>query len=96
MLSEIYRVLSPNGIYICISHAIGSKRKKYLKPYDSNKNLRYNWGIVKHLLPKPYIGNAPPKDYDKVKKPDFDDKTNYHFMYICTKEIEPIVESDNE
>ena len=38
MLSEIYRVLSPSGVYICVSHGKTDQRKKYLK------NLKkYNW-----------------------------------------------------
>ena len=45
MLSEIYRVLSPNGVYICISHGKEDQRKKYLK------NLKkYNWDRTKHMI----------------------------------------------
>ena len=29
MLNEIYRVLSPNGIYICITYGVEEKRKDY-------------------------------------------------------------------
>ncbi len=29
MLSEIYRVLTPNGIYVCVSYGDEEHRKKY-------------------------------------------------------------------
>jgi len=29
MLSEIYRVLAPNGVYICVSYGTGENRTKY-------------------------------------------------------------------
>jgi len=45
MLTEIYRVLKPNGKYICISHGSMPQRKKYLK------NLKqYNWKITQDLI----------------------------------------------
>ncbi len=31
MLNEVYRVLSPSGIFICVSHAVPAKREKYFK-----------------------------------------------------------------
>ena len=43
MLNEIYRVLSPTGVYICISIHIPKKIKKYLK----NTKI-YNWKIALH------------------------------------------------
>jgi ubiquinone/menaquinone biosynthesis C-methylase UbiE len=51
MLQEIYRVLSPTGIYICISHGREDQRKRFLKDYK-----KFNWTRIKHLLPKPQIG----------------------------------------
>lgn len=43
MLTEIYRVLKPDGVYIVISHGEESKRKKYLK------NLKkFNWTRTKY------------------------------------------------
>ena len=45
------------------------------------------------MLPKPQISQQP----KEVKtKPESDDKKNYHFMYICRKEIEPIVDSSDD
>ena len=31
MLSEIYRVLSPNGVYICISYGVPDQREHYFR-----------------------------------------------------------------
>jgi len=45
MLSEIHRVLSPTGVYICITHGTEDQRKKYIK------NLKkYNWERSKHMI----------------------------------------------
>ena len=86
MLKEIHRVLSPTGTYICISHGAEIQRKKYLK----NVKL-YNWNRVKFLIPKPVIGS----NIKDAKIPNFDDKKNFHFMYICRKQIQAIVDSDD-
>ena len=45
------------------------------------------------MLPKPQV-TTQPKDHKT--KPDPDDKKNYHFMYICIKEIETIVDSSDD
>lgn len=29
MLSEVYRVLSPNGIYVCVTYGVEEQRKDY-------------------------------------------------------------------
>ena len=76
MLSEIYRVLSDKGVYICISHGKEDQRKKYLK------NLKkYNWDRVKHMIQKPGVGAA----VKEMKVPKEDDKKNFHFIYIMRK-----------
>tara|TARA_B110000285_G_C14914098_1_gene509369 strand:+ start:486 stop:746 length:261 start_codon:yes stop_codon:yes gene_type:complete len=81
-------VLQPTGKYITISHAVEKQRKKYLKDYK-----RFNWGRIKHMLPKPQVRSEPKENKTKV---EVDDKKNYHFMYICIKEIEPIVDSSDD
>ena len=45
MLSEIHRVLTPTGTYICITHGQESQRKKFLK----NVN-KFNWKRIKHMI----------------------------------------------
>jgi len=51
MLSEIHRVLTPTGAYICVSHGVESVRKKYLKNVS-----KYNWIRTKTLIQKPQLG----------------------------------------
>ncbi len=43
MLTEIYRVLGPTGVYICVSHGTARQRKKYLKNVK-----KYNWKVSVH------------------------------------------------
>lgn len=45
------------------------------------------------MLPKPQVRSEPKENKTKV---EVDDKKNYHFMYICIKEIEPIVDSSDD
>ena len=87
MLSEIHRVLTPTGTYICITHGQESQRKKFLK----NVN-KFNWKRIKHMIQKPQLGQT----FKELKIPKEDDKKNFHFMYICRKEINPIIDSDDE
>lgn len=49
MLSEIYRVLGPNGVYIMITFGPKGARLNHLKKPD------YDWGIWVHELPKPTV-----------------------------------------
>ena len=89
MLTEIHRVLTPAGIYFCISHAKMIQRKKYLKNVK-----KYNWTIAKKAVPKPGIG-ANPKEY-KVTNDDEKDKKACHFIYTMTKQTTPVVDSEAE
>lgn len=45
MLTEIHRVLTPTGTYICISHGVEAIRKKYLKNVS-----KYNWSRTKTMV----------------------------------------------
>lgn len=87
MLSEIHRVLTPTGVYICISHATEAQRKKYLK------NLKlYNWERKKHLIQKPGIG----PNWKELKIPKEDDKKNFNFIFVCTKQEIAMIDSSDE
>lgn len=83
MLKEIHRVLTPTGIYICVSHAPEAKRHKYLKNFDKKeKKKNYNWKRTKHLVQKPQI---PGPRNRTLRKPQEDDPKNFHFIYIMEK-----------
>ena len=110
MMTEIYRVLKPNGVYICVSHGGITTRKKYLK------NLKkFNWERTQELIPKP-CGNTEfhgmkgmPKchcsfctgNWGKVTAIPKDDeqqieaKKHFHFIYTCKKTKDEIVDSDD-
>jgi ubiquinone/menaquinone biosynthesis C-methylase UbiE len=76
MLSEINRVLSPTGVYVCISHGTEAQRKKYMK------NLKkYNWIRTKTMIQKPGLGS----NVKELKTPKEDDKKNFNFIYTCRK-----------
>ena len=48
------------------------------------------------MLPKPQLGLTIKEVKTKPEKTDQNDKKNYHFMYICQKEIELIDSADDE
>uniref|UniRef100_A0A7S3IFR0 Methyltransferase type 11 domain-containing protein n=1 Tax=Strombidium inclinatum TaxID=197538 RepID=A0A7S3IFR0_9SPIT len=87
MLSEIHRVLSPTGTYICITHGKEKQRKKYLKNVK-----RFNWMRMKFPLQKPQVGQTQ-KEH---KIPKEDDKKNFHFLYVCKKQVQPVIDSSDE
>lgn len=87
MLSEIHRVLTPNGVYLCVSHGTEAQRKKYLK------NLKlYNWERKKHMIQKPGIGPT----WKELRVPKEDDKKNFNFVYACTKVEAAMIDSSDE
>lgn len=49
MLSEIYRVLGPNGVYFMVSFGSQASRLDYLKRKE------FDWGIWVHEMPKPTV-----------------------------------------
>ena len=69
MISEIYRVLAPGGVFICVSYGDSEHRKKHLQKQPWAK-----YSCEKII--KPATSNNPP---------DEGDPKNYHFIYIMTK-----------
>lgn len=49
MLSEIYRVLAQNGVYVMITFGAKDQRMQYLEKTE------FDWGIQMFELPKPTI-----------------------------------------
>ena len=87
MLNEVYRVLTPTGVYVCISHGAEVQRKKYLKDLK-----RFNWRRYKHMIQKPGIG----QNVRELKIPKDDDPKNFHFVYCLVKKTNPVRDSDDE
>jgi ubiquinone/menaquinone biosynthesis C-methylase UbiE len=52
MLSEIHRVLSAQGVYICISYGVKETRLKYFAKAD------YSWTVFQHMVAKPTISTS--------------------------------------
>ena len=73
LISEVYRVLSPTGVYIVVSYGQPPHRYPYLdKP-------EFNWEITVHQVQKPTIAsNAALATDDK-------DQPNVHYIYVCKK-----------
>ena len=74
MLSEIHRVLAPNGVYICVSYGVKENRQKYF----TNKD--FDWTVFHHMVAKPTISTST-----LVAQENKDDK-NFHWVYIMRKQ----------
>lgn len=68
-LTEISRVLQPNGVFVCISHGDPSYRLTYLQYPE------FGWNVVVQTVTKPMMGLMA----------SMDEETNVHYIYICTK-----------
>ncbi len=76
MLSEIYRVLSPTGVYICVSYGLPDMRVEYFKKPE------FKWEIVHHKVAKPTISTtAVAAVQDKNEK-------NFHYIYVMRKQVD--------
>jgi ubiquinone/menaquinone biosynthesis C-methylase UbiE len=73
MLSEVYRVLSPTGVYILISYGQPQHRYPYIdKP-------EFNWEIIVHQVQKPTISTTAALATDDKDQP------NVHYIFVCKK-----------
>ena len=73
MLTEVYRVLGPNGVYMMITFGNQESRMDHLKKKE------FEWGVQVHKLIRPTVtAQITPNNIEK------DDK-NYHFLYVCIK-----------
>ena len=88
MLSEVHRVLNEEGTYFCITRNGDKKRKKHLKNIK-----KYNWKVHKTLVQQPAVGQANARP---MRVPDFDDTKNFHFIYRCAKQVDKVVDTDEE
>jgi len=67
-LNEIYRVLSPSGVFICISYGIPEQRESYFK------NSNYDWDYTYHTVAKPTISTSA------VVSTEDKDPKNFHYI----------------
>ena len=74
MLNEIHRVLSPTGVYICITYGVPENRLSYF-----NKST-YEWTVFTQKVAKPTISTST-----VVAAGEKDDNKNFHFIYVMWK-----------
>eukprot|EP00747_Dinoflagellata_sp_TGD_P161817 gnl/TRDRNA2_/TRDRNA2_178756_c0_seq1.p1 gnl/TRDRNA2_/TRDRNA2_178756_c0~~gnl/TRDRNA2_/TRDRNA2_178756_c0_seq1.p1 ORF type:complete len:211 (-),score=45.93 gnl/TRDRNA2_/TRDRNA2_178756_c0_seq1:119-751(-) len=71
MLQEVSRVLTPNGVYIAVSHGQPSYRLTYLQ------RAEFGWNVKIYQVQKPMMGMTASLSSD--------DKDNVHYIYVCQK-----------
>lgn len=74
-LSEISRVLTPNGVFVSISHGPPNTRLQILD------QAQYGWSVSVQTVPKPMIKAMR----DHVMSDVDSDERVYHYVYVCTK-----------
>ena len=74
MLSEIHRVLAPNGVYICVSYGIKESRLPYLQ------KTQFDWTVFHHMVNKPTISTTT------TVASDSKDEKNFHWVYVMRKQ----------
>ena len=74
MLNEIHRVLSPNGVYICISYGVKETRMAYFHKKE------YDWTVLHHMVAKPTISTST------VVSAESKDEKNFHWVYVMKKQ----------
>ena len=74
MLSEVHRVLSPNGVYICVSYGVKESRMAYFQKKE------FDWTVSHHMVAKPTISTST------VVSTETRDDKNFHWVYIMRKQ----------
>ena len=74
MLGEVHRVLSPNGVYICISYGVKESRMAYFQKKE------FDWTVSHHMVAKPTISTST------VVSTETRDDKNFHWVYIMRKQ----------
>ncbi len=75
MLSEIYRVLSPTGVFICITYGVPEQREGYFR------NSAFDWNVFTHKIAKPTISTSA------VVSSEDKDAKNFHYIYVMRKQV---------
>eukprot|EP00826_Nyctotherus_ovalis_P022430 TRINITY_DN1739_c0_g2_i1.p3 TRINITY_DN1739_c0_g2~~TRINITY_DN1739_c0_g2_i1.p3 ORF type:complete len:103 (+),score=38.63 TRINITY_DN1739_c0_g2_i1:646-954(+) len=78
MISGIYNVLTPSGIYISVSYGWPAKREEFFK------SPAWNWKMSFEKVTKPTISTT-----SGVTKEEGADQKNFIYVYILKKEPPP-------
>ena len=82
MLSEIHRVLAPNGVYICVTYGVPASRLNYF----DNKLFDWAGNVTVCKAAKPYVNTGA-----VIAEGDKNENENFHFIYIMQKQGAPVV-----
>ena len=74
MLAEIYRVLSPSGVYICITYGLPDQRQGYFQKPE------FDWIPFVHKIAKPTISTSA------VVASESKDERNFHYIFVLKKQ----------
>ena len=75
MLGEIHRVLSPTGVYICMTYGVPEQREPYFR------NQAFDWNVFSHKVAKPTISTAAVIDSKS------EDAKNFHYIFVMRKAV---------
>ncbi len=98
-IQEIERLLTPEGIFICITHGEPNDRLKYLEVYDIDSPLFTPWytdviGIRESKFSNSsLIFSAKPLESEKEEL-DMDDPNSMYYVYLCR--MEPRLQKQKE
>lgn len=76
-LAEISRVLSSNGVFVCVSHGHPNTRLNVLDRSE------YGWTVSVHNVPKPMLKLM--KDHIITEGTGEGEERVFHYVYICVK-----------
>ena len=77
ILNEVHRVLSPTGVYICITYGIPAMREDYFKRSD------FSWTVITQKVAKQTISTS---NVISGGKSTMQDESNFHYIYIMRKQ----------
>ena len=82
MLNEVHRVLSANGVYICITYGVPESRLSFFQKKE------YEWTVFQHKVAKPTISTS------NVVNNEVKDDKNFHFIFVMRKTKAPTANAD--
>ena len=76
-LGQIYKVLKPDGVYICVSYGRPEKRSARIM----DPELELNWRCEVHRTTKPYVATQ-----EALRDGNAEDPKNFHYIYVAKKQ----------
>ena len=76
-LQEVDRVLSPTGLFVCVSYGLPEMRLDMLDNTDEDAEGFLAWDVEVHAIPKPMV--------DPYKVSKLQDPNDVYYVYTCKK-----------